>query len=131
MPGTDGAAAGLGSIAARPQLAPKHCVRRTPLVSWKQVGNPVHIANLRILRGVYAFYTGDWAQAHVDFEHALTVTQQIDASRTYAYGYALFHCGLLCLGEGDWEVASRYCDESITILESRRDFQGQRPAATL
>jgi hypothetical protein len=66
----------------------------------------------------------------VAFERALAVTQQIDASRNFAYGYALLHLGLLCLGDGHWEAASRYCDESIVLLEHCGDLQGLRPAAT-
>src|SRR5438876_301077 len=58
----------------------------------------------------------------------MAVTRQMDASRDY--GHALFHCGLLCLGEGGWEAACRYCEESIAILERRGDLQGLRPAAT-
>lgn len=91
-----------------------------------RVGNPTHIAGLRLMRGIHAFYMGAWAEARADFDRALTATRHGDASRSYAY--VLFHLGLLSLGEGDWDEASHYCDESIAILERRGDLQGLRPA---
>jgi tetratricopeptide (TPR) repeat protein/transcriptional regulator with XRE-family HTH domain len=93
----------------------------------ERLGNPAHTADLGTLRGVYAFYLGNWRQSRVDLERALAVTRQIDAPRSYAY--ALFDCGLLSLGEGDWEATSRYCEESIAILEAQGDFQGLRHAS--
>jgi tetratricopeptide (TPR) repeat protein len=94
----------------------------------ERLGSPMYIAELRALRGVRAFLVGDWRQSRVDFERALAVTRQIDAGRGYANALADF--GLLCLAEGNWEATSRYCEESIAILERREDFQGLRWAST-
>jgi tetratricopeptide (TPR) repeat protein len=76
-------------------------------------------------RGMSAFYTGDWQQARLDIEQAVTLTRP---HGTPLGAYLLLHLGLLCLVEGMWDDAVEYLEEGNRVagadLEARRLAQG-------
>jgi tetratricopeptide (TPR) repeat protein len=56
---------------------------------------------------------GDWAQARQDGEQALTLTRSISGS--WVDDFPLTVLGLVCYGEGQWEDATRYLEESQMV----------------
>jgi len=87
----------------------------------EQVGDPVRVVRLTCTRGIVAFFAGDWRGARADFEAALTTSRQVGMSSGYAY--PLFYLGYLCIGEGAWDEAIRYLDESIGVATEMGDLQ--------
>ncbi len=87
----------------------------------ERVGDPVRMVRLTCTRGIVAFFTGDWRGARADFEAALVTSRQIGMSSGYAY--PLFYLGYLCIGEGAWDEAIRYLDESIGVATEIGDLQ--------
>jgi len=91
------------------------------LAAIEQVGDPVRVVRLTCTRGIVAFFSGDWRGARADFEGALTTSRQVGMSSGYAY--PLFYLGYLCIGEGSWDEATCYLDESIGVATEMGDLQ--------
>jgi tetratricopeptide (TPR) repeat protein len=79
-----------------------------------------------MMRGFIAFHLGDWRQARQDATQALAIDS--NAGPSWVSSYHLMVLGLVSSGEGAWDEAVRYLEESVTMAEQRRDKQAMRLA---
>jgi tetratricopeptide (TPR) repeat protein/DNA-binding XRE family transcriptional regulator len=91
--------------------------------------DPTWIAFSATVGGWVAFLEGDWDQARVVCDSAVTMVRQ--ASVPWVTAYVLANRGAICLAEGQWEEASRYLEEACTRAGHSGDLQALRFAAGL
>lgn len=85
---------------------------------------------LLVRRGLNAFATGDWRQAHDDYQQAQAVAHQLDAS--WVSPYVALGPGLLRLAQGDLDTANHLLEDAAALAEHTGDLQALRLAqATL
>jgi len=92
-------------------------------------------------RSELAFFTGDWRQGRLDAARSVALYRETGET---GFAYALTALGRLCLGAGEWDEASRYLDECVSVaigmgdiellrlaqvLSAERDLRAARPRA--
>jgi uncharacterized protein HemY len=76
-------------------------------------GSTAYCVFVRTTLAVACFFVGDWTQARLHLEHALTLSREIGAPRVIAA--PVVELGRLCLAEGAWEDTARYLEEGVAL----------------
>ncbi len=90
----------------------------------RQQGDPLAIARTRSNCGEGAQYRGDWAEARVAFDDALSVVRSIgDSDATI---YPLLNLAALNFLEGHNEEAAQLIHDAVRLIEHSGDLQAER-----
>jgi tetratricopeptide (TPR) repeat protein/transcriptional regulator with XRE-family HTH domain len=102
---------------------------RRGLLAAEHLGDPARIADLTVRQGVTAFYAGEWERASQCYDQAHNIHRRAGIPPgSCSYAGLLFELGRLHLALGEWEVASRFLEESRAIYAPQGSRAGLRIA---
>jgi tetratricopeptide (TPR) repeat protein/transcriptional regulator with XRE-family HTH domain len=90
------------------------------------LGAPTVLAMMFQRRSTVTYFTGTWAQARADAEHAATLLGQIEPNMARLYAFLIL--GRLSLSQGHVEVAREQLGEAIALAERSGNIYGLRAA---
>jgi tetratricopeptide (TPR) repeat protein/transcriptional regulator with XRE-family HTH domain len=96
----------------------------------ERLGDPLEIAFQAGNHGSTAYTLGDWREARLYLEKAITLHCAVQANAG-SYTNALLSLGQLCLAEGKREEASRHVCEAVAVAQRYGDQQVRQNAVQL
>jgi tetratricopeptide (TPR) repeat protein len=89
------------------------------VASAERLGDPMMRVVITAIRGVLAFFHGNWARTRADCEQALAVSRQ---TGSWLPVPPLLYLGQLCLAQGEWHEAAQHLEEAaLMAVHIRRD----------